>query len=862
MDQKRCIALLLPAISTLVAIKPDGMLPVEMEHSAHRTFIMAMSQVQHGLHDLLMLLQGRSPSPQAALVVSVLLVCPLLVLFVARRLGTPSTATATARAREDQLSKLPSPPRRLPVIGHLHLVGPLPHISLRDLAVEHGRDGLMLLRLGAVPTLVVSSTSAAQAVLRTHDHVFASRAYSPVTDILFYGSTDVAFCPYGEHWRQVKKIATTHLLTNKKVRSYRHARENEVRLVIAKIREAAIAGTTMDLSDLLNAFTNDIVCHAVAGKSFRKQGYNKLFRELVEANSSLIGGFNLEDYFPVLVKLDLIKRMVCAKARKVNKMWDDLLNSLIDEHASRPASDHSSEDSDFIDLLLSIQQEYNLTRDHIKAQLEVMFEAGTDTSFIVLEYAMVRLMQNPHLMKKLQAEKKQSVKHPLLSSRTKHCAAVMVYPLHGIHELVFVLLLCPLLVLLAVRRLATPSTAAATARAREELLSRLPSPGSRLPVIGHLHLVGSLPHISLRDLAAKHGRDGLMLLRLGAVPTLVVSSPSAAQAVLRTHDHVFASRPYSLVSEILLYGPSDVAFCPYGEHWRQVKKISTTHLLTNKKVRSYRHAREHEVRLVVAKIHNAASECTAVDMSELLNTFTNDIVCHAVSGKLFRERGHNKLFRELVEANSLLLGGFNLVDYFPKLVQMDIIKRMVCAKAQKVKKMWDNLLNNIIDEHANKSVPEHNNEDSDFTDVLLSIQQEYKLTRDHIKAQLESMFEAGTDTSFIVLEYAMVQLMQNPHLMNKLQAEGHAKNNPRRRPSPVPNSPIPPPPPAVLLSPARVRPASWVLSFLAWGGTRKAGRHPRRRREEGGAADHGRHVTSSWRMAMARKSSGEGRARA
>uniref|UniRef100_A0A0A9TSW4 Uncharacterized protein n=1 Tax=Arundo donax TaxID=35708 RepID=A0A0A9TSW4_ARUDO len=42
---------------------------------------------------------------------------------------------------------------------------------------------------------------------------------------------DVAFAPYGEHWRQVKMIATTHLLTNRKVRSYRHAREQEVRLV-------------------------------------------------------------------------------------------------------------------------------------------------------------------------------------------------------------------------------------------------------------------------------------------------------------------------------------------------------------------------------------------------------------------------------------------------------------------------------------------------------------------------------------------------------------------------------------------------------------------------------------------------------
>ncbi|KAI4968583.1 hypothetical protein ZWY2020_045913 [Hordeum vulgare] len=351
-----------------------------------------MSQVQHALHKLLLLLL-RSASPQAALVP--VLVCSLLVILVLRRFGMVTS-------REQLLSKLPSPSFRLPIIGHLHLVGSLPHVSLRDLAAKHGRDGLMLLRLGAVPTLIVSSPSAAQAVLRTHDHVFASRAYSPVTEILFYGPSDVAFCPFGEHWRQVKKIATTHLLTNR--RSAPTAMHARTRLVIAKIREAAIAGTTMDLSDLLNAFTNDIVCHAVAGKSFRKQGYNKLFRELVEANSSLIGGFNLEDYFPVLVKLDLIKRMVCAKARKVNKMWDDLLNSLIDEHASRPASDHSSEDSDFIDLLLSIQQEYNLTRDHIKAQLESMFEAGTDTSFIVLEYAMVQLMQNPHLMNKLQAE--------------------------------------------------------------------------------------------------------------------------------------------------------------------------------------------------------------------------------------------------------------------------------------------------------------------------------------------------------------------------------------------------------------------------------------------------------------------------
>jgi cytochrome P450 len=40
----------------------------------------------------------------------------------------------------------------------------------------------------------------------------------------------------------------------------------------------------------------------------------------------------------------------------------------------------------------------------------MVFEAGTDTSFIVLEYAMVRLMQNPHLMTKLQAEVRSTIR--------------------------------------------------------------------------------------------------------------------------------------------------------------------------------------------------------------------------------------------------------------------------------------------------------------------------------------------------------------------------------------------------------------------------------------------------------------------
>ena len=143
--------------------------------------------------------------------------------------------------------------------------------------------------------------------------------------------------------------------------------------------------------------------------------------------------------------------------------------------------------------------------------------------------------------------------------------------------------------LLAVAVLVSSSKRGRNAARHGEL--RLPPSPPGLPVVGHLHLLGSLPHRSLRSLAASHGP--VMHLRLGRVPTVVASSADTALEVMKTHDLAFASRAQIRMAERLLYG-RDVAFAPYGDYWRQTRRICAVHLLSPRRILSFRRVREEE----------------------------------------------------------------------------------------------------------------------------------------------------------------------------------------------------------------------------------------------------------------------------
>ena len=105
-----------------------------------------------------------------------------------------------------------------------------------------------------------------------------------------------------------------------------------------------------------------------------------------------------------------------------------------------------------------------------------------------------------------------------------------------------------------------------------------------------------------------------MHLQLGELSNVIISSPEAAQEVMKTHDLNFASRPYFPASRILFYDFTDIGFAPYGDYWRQQLKICTLELLSAKRVQSFRAIREEEVSNFMASISSKGRRRSAIQV--------------------------------------------------------------------------------------------------------------------------------------------------------------------------------------------------------------------------------------------------------
>lgn len=261
----------------------------------------------------------------------------------------------------------------------------------------------MLIQLGSVPVLVASSAESAREILKTHDVVFSSRPKLRIIDTITYGSKDIAFSPYGEHWRQIRSIAVLKLLSSRRVESFRGVREDETRVMIDTIGESC--GSLVDLGELVSLLTNDVVCRVTLGRTFRGLKFNDLLARF----TYLLGVFSVGNYIPWLSWVDRLSGLE-AKTKKVAEEFDEFLEGILEEHINkkRMVDGDDGEVQDLVDVLLDAQREnttsFTLDRDVIKAAIMDIFAAGTVTTSTVTVWAISELIRHPSVMKKLQHE--------------------------------------------------------------------------------------------------------------------------------------------------------------------------------------------------------------------------------------------------------------------------------------------------------------------------------------------------------------------------------------------------------------------------------------------------------------------------
>ncbi|KAL7158922.1 hypothetical protein ABFS83_02G175800 [Erythranthe nasuta] len=316
----------------------------------------------------------------------------------------------------------------------------------------------------------------------------------------------------------------------------------------------------------------------------------------------------------------------------------------------------------------------------------------------------------------------------------------------------------------------------------------LPPGPPKWPIFGNLLQLGPLPHRDFAALCEKYGP--LVYIRLGGVDAITTNDPDIIREILRQQDDVFASRPRTLAAERLAYGCGDVALAPLGPKWKRLRRICMEHLLTTKRLESFVSHRADEAQHLVKDVWAMAQKGEVVNLREVLGAFSMNNVTRMLLGKQYfgtESAGPQEAmeFMHITHELFSLLGLIYLGDYLPVWRWVDPFG---CEKRMKeVEKRVDDFHSKIIEQHKkrreNQEVGGDDDDEMDFVDVLLSLPGEdgkEHMDDVEIKALIQDMIAAATDTSAVTNEWAMAEVIKHPRVLKRVQQELDSVVGPNR----------------------------------------------------------------------------------
>ncbi|MCO5614253.1 hypothetical protein L7F22_068533 [Adiantum nelumboides] len=297
------------------------------------------------------------------------------------------------------------------------------------------------------------------------------------------------------------------------------------------------------------------------------------------------------------------------------------------------------------------------------------------------------------------------------------------------------------------------------------------------PVIGHLHLLTSMSHRVLWNFSQKYGP--IVGLRLGQQLAVAISSPDLAKEVLLTHDKIFANRPPFQFNELLLWGQnSDIIFSAQCPQWRKQKKICTMGLFTARRLQELEYVRQEEVSRLLARVQEESAGCTrAVDIGQCVSEMTSHVMMRLVQSEGSMHAGGQNV-RELVKEIDHEVSVPMMRDLIPALSCLDFLRKrrmrrlhariqatfaaLVARRKQSTinsSHQYDDLLQSLLSKEVQVDV--HGTFAAD----------QETLTPDEITSILLDMIGGGIHTTTLTMEWAMAEVLKNPHCLEKLRRE-------------------------------------------------------------------------------------------